>query len=138
MIDDELMIKINSIEDLPISEEMLGAYLEGNLTDAEAIEVDLMIQYQPGLCELYEDVTRSLYFPYCSQEELVSEDYMNTAIIDEESHFVDYEDLGFPNMLSDFDLQALDTPMPYGDSLEDNNFGVNIDLDYDSDFNLNS
>ncbi|MBD5194931.1 MAG: hypothetical protein HDS84_02205 [Bacteroidales bacterium] len=40
MIDDELMKKFDSIEELPISEEMLGAYLEGNLSDAESIVVN--------------------------------------------------------------------------------------------------
>ena len=40
MIDDELMKKFDNIEDLPISEEMLGAYLEGNLSDAESIVVN--------------------------------------------------------------------------------------------------
>ncbi|MBD5224129.1 MAG: hypothetical protein HDS71_08835 [Bacteroidales bacterium] len=40
MIDDELMKKFDNIEELPISEEMLGAYLEGNLSDAESIVVN--------------------------------------------------------------------------------------------------
>lgn len=31
MISDELLSKFDSIEDLPVSEEMLGAYMEGNL-----------------------------------------------------------------------------------------------------------
>ncbi len=39
MIDDELMKKFDSIEDLPISEEMLGAYLEGNLSEDEIFEI---------------------------------------------------------------------------------------------------
>ena len=30
MINDELFAKFDSIEELPISEEMLGAYMEGN------------------------------------------------------------------------------------------------------------
>lgn len=35
MMDDELMNRFDRIEDLPISEEMLGAYLEGRLSSAE-------------------------------------------------------------------------------------------------------
>lgn len=35
MIGDELLSKFGRIEDLPVSEEMLGAYLEGNLSEDE-------------------------------------------------------------------------------------------------------
>ena len=31
MINEELLSKLDRIEDLPVSEEMLGAYMEGNL-----------------------------------------------------------------------------------------------------------
>lgn len=40
MISDELLNKFASIEDLPVSEELLGAYLEGNRDDAECIIVN--------------------------------------------------------------------------------------------------
>lgn len=43
MINDELLRKFDSIEDLPISEEMLGAYLEGNLNDAKEEAVSALI-----------------------------------------------------------------------------------------------
>lgn len=43
MIDDDLLNTFDSIEDLPISEEMLGAYLEGNLRGAEMREVQNLI-----------------------------------------------------------------------------------------------
>lgn len=39
MISDELLNKFDSIEDLPVSEEMLGAYMEGNLSDTEISEI---------------------------------------------------------------------------------------------------
>lgn len=39
MISDELLNKFNRIENLPISEEMLGAYMEGNLSDSEVSQV---------------------------------------------------------------------------------------------------
>ena len=35
MINDELLAKFDRIQDLPVSEEMLGAYLEGNISDSE-------------------------------------------------------------------------------------------------------
>lgn len=49
MINDELLDKFDKIQDLPVSEEMLGAYLEGNLSNEEneyvhdAIESDLTL-----------------------------------------------------------------------------------------------
>lgn len=39
MIDDDLMKKLDRIEDLPIPEEMLGAYMEGNLHGSEFREI---------------------------------------------------------------------------------------------------
>lgn len=52
MIDDELMKKFDSIEDLPISEEMLGAYLEDNLSPSEIFDVESAIQESDYLSEL--------------------------------------------------------------------------------------
>lgn len=43
MINDDLLSKFERIEDLPISEEMLGAYIEGNLRGAEMREVQNLI-----------------------------------------------------------------------------------------------
>ncbi len=39
MISDELLNKFARIEDLPVSEEMLGAYLEGNLSENEVSQI---------------------------------------------------------------------------------------------------
>ncbi len=49
MIDEELMGKFDRIQDLPVSEEMLGAYFEGNLSDSESIEVSSIIDTNPNL-----------------------------------------------------------------------------------------
>lgn len=47
MIDDKLIKKLESIEDLPISEEMLGAYLEGNLDSYDQILVETSFEVFP-------------------------------------------------------------------------------------------
>lgn len=52
MISDELLNKFDSIEDLPVSEEMLGAYLEDNLSPSEAYDVECAIQENDYLSEL--------------------------------------------------------------------------------------
>lgn len=56
MIDEELLNKFDRIEDLPVSEEMLGAYLEGNLNDAESILVSNMLDSNPELSLLSYEV----------------------------------------------------------------------------------
>lgn len=43
MIDDELLNKFDRIQDLPVSEEMLGAYVEGNLSDFEKSEIESVL-----------------------------------------------------------------------------------------------
>lgn len=40
MIDEELLNKFDRIQDPPVSEEMLGAYLGNSLTDNAAIKVN--------------------------------------------------------------------------------------------------
>ena len=137
MIDDELMKKFDSIEDLPISEEMLGAYLEGNLTESEISDVELMIQYQPNVCELYEDVTQSVDFPYVSHDIMETVDYIGITSLDTDIVDFDSNDLGLSNIFYDFDLPTLDDMIPNGDSFNNNNLGIDINLNPDNDFNLN-
>lgn len=43
MIDDELLAKFDRIQDLPVSEEMLGAYLENSLDDTSLSAIEGLI-----------------------------------------------------------------------------------------------
>lgn len=52
MIDDELLAKFDRIQDLPVSEEMLGAYLEDNLSPSDLYEVESAIYENDYLKEL--------------------------------------------------------------------------------------
>ncbi len=52
MIPDHLLKKINSLADLPLSEELLGTYLEGNLRGSELREVQSMIGYNSALYDI--------------------------------------------------------------------------------------
>lgn len=56
MISDELLNKFDRIEDLPVSEEMLGAYLEGNLDLLESSQIEFQISTDPYLSGLVDDV----------------------------------------------------------------------------------
>lgn len=137
MIDDELMNKFDSIEDLPMSEEMLGAYLEGNLTEGEISDVELMIQYHPHVCELYEDVTQSVDLPYVSHDVTETIGCIGITSLNADPNIVDSDDLGLSNILSDFDLPTLDDMIHSGDSLNNNNIGIDLNFNPDTDFNLN-
>lgn len=47
---------LKHLQQLPISEEMLGAYLEGNLTADEVGFVESLLETDDGLRELVEDI----------------------------------------------------------------------------------
>lgn len=121
MIDDELMKKFDSIEDLPISEEMLGAYLEGNLTPSESefvqneIDSDLTLM-NLSHSALYDYVEPTVFFdsslidsielPILIDEDLITDDSyldyvpsMNTIDTDFSFELPDIED----DFLSDLD-----------------------------------
>lgn len=57
MIDDELMKKFDSIEDLPISEEMLGAYLENNLDSIEMSNLEFTLKEDSELSNFVNDIS---------------------------------------------------------------------------------
>lgn len=56
MIDDNLFAKFDSIEDLPISEEILGAYIEGNLNEGEILEIAPVISQDVMLSNLMNSI----------------------------------------------------------------------------------
>jgi len=61
MIDyNELISRFNDIQDLPVSEEMLGAYCEGTLDGMEAAEVRDCISDSADVGELMGDVVSSI------------------------------------------------------------------------------
>ena len=62
MIDEELLSKFNRIEDLPVSEEMLGAYMEGNLHGSEFREVNNFILSDADTISLMDTVEADLNF----------------------------------------------------------------------------
>lgn len=53
MIDyNDLINRIENMQDLPVSEEMLGAYSEGTLSSVEAAGIDNIITSNTELCDL--------------------------------------------------------------------------------------
>lgn len=60
MISDELLNKFDRIEDLPISEEMLGAYLEGNLNEDEISDIISVISQDGIVSNLMTSIEETL------------------------------------------------------------------------------
>lgn len=57
MINDDLLAKFDRIQDLPISEEMLGAFMENNLDETEAEMVSHAIDTDLYLMNLSHDIS---------------------------------------------------------------------------------
>lgn len=75
--------KLDKISELPISEEMLGAYLEDNLDLSEAAMVETMIDASPILSEIFDEcavITDNAYsIPF---DENIQVDNIDLAEID--------------------------------------------------------
>ena len=97
MIDEELLTKFASIEDLPISEEILGAYLEDNLSDAESIVVNNIIDSFSELSSIIAEIPSIDDFN-------TFELYTEEQDFDESSELEDFE---LPSISS---LELADTP----------------------------
>ena len=57
MIDEELLNKFDRIQDLPVSEEMLGAYMEDNLDSTENSQIESLLSMDSHLSELLENIS---------------------------------------------------------------------------------
>lgn len=62
MMDNELMNKFDRLEALPISEEMLGAYLENNLHGSESREIKNLINGDTNISDLVSAVEADMDF----------------------------------------------------------------------------
>ena len=56
MIDEELLNKFDRIQDLPVSEEMLGAYMEGNTSDDESLYIDNLLSFDSSFSSLVDSL----------------------------------------------------------------------------------
>lgn len=62
MINDELLAKFERIQDLPVSEEMLGAYMEGNVDSCEASQIESVISDDSALSEFVDSISHDSGF----------------------------------------------------------------------------
>ena len=60
----ELMSQFDDLQDLPVSEEMLGAYIEGNLNGADLRDVQNVLNSDDGAMNLLENVEDIISTPF--------------------------------------------------------------------------
>lgn len=128
---EELLSRFNDIQNLPVSEEMLGAYLEGTLQGVELSATSEQISYDSNLSELLNDTADT------NVEDMVDANHP-WDIYDGD---YGYWELGLPpvlsssDMISEDDIEKVDDNSADGDRIlaEDtlysqstgNSFGVN-------------
>ena len=80
-MNEEILNKIDSLHDLPVSEEMIGAYIEGNLSDYELMEVEQLMQFEPELTDFIDDISQpeQTYSEMIPQETYFPESFFNDA-----------------------------------------------------------
>lgn len=54
---DEIISRFDQIQDLPISEEMLGAYIEGHLSAVENLQVEQQAIYSPDFLTFVKELS---------------------------------------------------------------------------------
>lgn len=100
MINDDLLRKFDSIDDLPVSEELLGAYLEGNVNPIERSHIEY---------EMSEDSELSSFV-----NEL---DYDSKSILDNlENQIFDPD---YPHFLSDIQLPDIENAILHHNFYDD-------------------
>lgn len=125
MIDEELMSKFDRIQDLPVSEEMLGAYLEGTLDFYEMEDLSNIANNDPMLQSIIEETTCSIIDNEFDVDSTHSDSSCNEEI---------YEDA-----LSGIDYKCTQDNLDTNDFLEECDYGMNYhDLDTDHTIDIQS
>lgn len=109
---DKLISRFNDIQDLPVLEEMLGAYVEGTLQGTELDAILDQISFDYSLREMLNDTTET------NVEDLVEANHPWDIYEGDYS----YWELGLPPILSPDDLQSDDIDKKDKDILEGNSF----------------
>ena len=130
---------IKHIKPLPISEEMLGAYLEGNLAQSDAIYVEQMLQGNDDLSTFVNELSVSddLMSNY-QVEELPSfeNDFTLPEIATEVGTYLEHQVLPFGFEPSIVDVAACAMIPDLTDDGDMNENQTNIDIDNISDIGM--
>lgn len=126
MIDEELLNKFDRIQDLPVSEEMLGAYMEGNLNEVEKGTVSELIYDNPRINSLVSD---------CEGFSLDSSDIYHGPFEEFELPHVIDNNFYIPETM---ELEDLETSIPSGTAnvidIANKQYGLEpLNIDFDPD-----
>lgn len=133
-----LLSRFDSVQELPVSEETLGAYLEGSLDGEELDDVELAIQYQPEINNLCEEVKQIYDSSIFSNN--ISDGFNSDIASSSPNNLGDVEtDNVFSNqdLLQDFDLPdigSLSGEVTNNLGNEDDIFGIDLSNDIDLNF----
>lgn len=128
MIPDKLLYKFDRVQDMPVSEEILGAYFEGNLSDSEAIEVSSVIDTNPDLSyisfEIGADATDFETGLYPLDEKFIALDFGLLEIDEFENNFQHHQ------LANEIDFAAICEPQSADDmfGLEHSDTDVTPDI----------
>ena len=114
MIDDDLINKFDSIEDLPISEEMLGAYMEGNLDRYEMENMQGVINSHSSVQHILGDTSAD--FMFNTYEPYTLED---STAFDDDNHIVLRHDIYDNVANNEIDPELLMSNFPEDESFYD-------------------
>ena len=130
---------IKHIKPLPISEEMLGAYLEGNLAQSNAQYVELMLQDNDELSAFVEELSVSDEFTSdYPMEDIPSfeNDFTLPEIATEVGTYLEHQVLPFGFEPSFVDVAACAMIPDLTDDGDMNENQTNIDIDNISDIGM--
>ena len=130
---------IKHIKPLPISEEMLGAYLEGNLAQSDAQYVELMLQDNDELSAFVEELSVSDYITSDYQMEDIpsfKNDFTLPEIATEVGTYLEHQVLPFGFEPSFVDVAACAMIPDLTDDGNMNGNQTNIDIDNISDIGM--
>ena len=116
MINDELFAKFDSIEELPISEEMLGAYMEGNANPNEVLQIEF---------EMSEDSDLSSFVYELEHDRASILDNLENQIFDPD----------YPHFLSDIELPGIENDSFHHSFYEDHMVAACCPDDFPNDVN---
>lgn len=105
MIDEKLLNKFDRIQDLPVPEEMLGAYIEGNVDSSEASQIEFAISEDTDLSDLVDGISSK-----------------NGSILDNLENQI--FDQTYPHFLSDIQLPSLESNLIHENLFEDHMVAV--------------
>jgi hypothetical protein len=125
MINNDLLDKFDRIQDLPISEEMLGAYMENNLNETESALVLNTIDSDLSLMNLSHEVSSGLDWDNKWEYDNYDESSVGMEIPEirtdevQPIETVDDDSCNFSSPdLDDFTLPDIDDYLPDGDSYD--------------------